>query len=84
MLACGFSHGLSNLGSRVHCLSLRPESLSSQVAMTTEVVAGVLLDPASLSVGAAGLIGHHQRFAGHPAADVKAVPTRWPPSSSPL
>jgi len=42
-------HALEMAGRRVRCLTRHPEALSQRVSPTTEVVAGDVLDPASLA-----------------------------------
>ena len=46
---------LEKAGQRVRCLARRPESLRAQVAAETEVVAGDVLDPASLAAALQGI-----------------------------
>lgn len=46
---------LERAGVRLRCLARRPSSLASRVAETTEVVAGDLLEPASLDRALAGV-----------------------------
>jgi len=46
---------LEERGERVRCLTRRPEALRDRVAPTTEVVAGDVLDPASLTLALAGV-----------------------------
>ncbi|MCY2963732.1 MAG: SDR family oxidoreductase [Planctomycetota bacterium] len=46
---------LERRGKRVRCLTRRPESLTSRVAPTTDVVAGDLLEPDSLVAALAGV-----------------------------
>jgi len=46
---------LERRGTRVRCLTRRPESLRSRVGPTTEVIAGDVLDPASLGPALTGI-----------------------------
>jgi len=48
-------HALEMAGRRVRCLTRHPEALSQRVSPTTEVVAGDVLDPASLALPMTGV-----------------------------
>ncbi len=71
---------LEAAGVRVRCLARRPAALASRVAPTTEVVAGDLLDPASLDRALAGVDVAYYLVHSMGAAATTSKPIAWPPA----
>ena len=71
---------LESAGVRLRCLARQPAALASRVSPTTEIVAGDLLDPASLDRALAGIDRSEERFSRNAETDLYRA-SRMPSSA---